>query len=116
MAPCITQRKQSGKSSVRKFLCDHSQPNTHAGSQVVIGTYNHSQKSKGDPHMANQESNDDLTMTQTSSHVSSFPSQNLNTITNKIMMNNKEIRRIEKILYKNDNRISKYQKPVNLLS
>ena len=63
-----------------------------------------------------QESSDGFTMTQSSSYQSSMPSVNFYSLSNKIMENNKEIRRIEKILYKDESRVAKYKKPKNLLS
>ena len=55
-------------------------------------------------------------MTQTSTQRSEVPSVNFYSLSNKIMQNNKEIRRIEKILYKDENKAAKYKKPKNLLS
>jgi len=55
-------------------------------------------------------------MTQTSSYLSEMPSVNFQALSSKIAINHREIRRIEKILYKDENKAAKYVKPKNLLS
>ena len=50
-------------------------------------------------------------MTQTSATSSEFVSPNLMLMTNKFKDNNREIKRIENILYKNDRKAAKHLKP-----
>lgn len=55
-------------------------------------------------------------MTQTSSYLSEMPTVNFQALSSKIAANNQEIRRIEKILYKDESKTAKYKKPKNMLS
>jgi len=126
LLPSNTNRRDSTRSSGRSYGKHQTK------SQIIVGgqklTFTH-QPSRGDitkcisknpshifTQINKQASSEEFTMTQTSSQRSEVPSVNFYSLSNKIMQNNKEIRRIEKILYKDENKAAKYKKPKNLLS
>ena len=125
--PSCTNRRDSTRSSGRSYGKHQTKSQIIVGGQKLTFARQPSRPempskciSKNPSHIFTQinkqGSSEDFTMTQTSSQLSSVPSVNFYSLSNKIMQNNKEIRRIEKILYKDENKAAKYKKPKNLLS